>query len=192
MGSLLTVVAVLGLVLFALLAAGGAATIFFADRIKPALPTLTASLPAGITPETSVLELLELDRSSFQTNFIPIVIHGLLSIVFYGVVAALFLRIGLAWRRLDPFGCRMIGGLRWLGILFLMQTIFGFVYVNFLYNNQLAPFSAILTYNTLGQRALEGLTGTYGTTLSCGILFLTMSWVLEHGKKLKDELDLTV
>ncbi len=145
-------------------------------------------LPAGISAEMTVAELIQTDNEFLQANMGLFSIHLALAFVFYAFVAIIFLRIAFAWRRSEPFTNTTTGGLRWLGILLLAQSVFGFIYSSFATES----LSWILDNSALYDVALESFIGSYGHNLEFGILLVALSWVLEYGSKMKEEQELTV
>ena len=144
-------------------------------------------LPEGIKMETTVRELMEKDLAFFEAHSGTYrwLVFGW--ILFFAVVALVIFRMALSWRREDPFGPRTTGGLRWLGILFLAQFVCSFLMV------YMVPTSGYgdVVQNSASFDELAAFSGN-GATLSCGIVFLTLSWVLEQGRKLKEEQALTI
>jgi hypothetical protein len=144
-------------------------------------------LPDGITADTTVRELMKEDRAFFGANIGSFRLLALLSGVFFTIVSVLFLRMARAWRRGDPFGPVTVSSLRWLGFLFLAKVVAA----------TSIPFCIpqtdpgdLLFFSGIYKAFAEGFNG--GASLSCGILFLTLSWVLESGRKMKEEQALTI
>jgi|GEM_PF-4262208 len=145
-------------------------------------------LPEGISLDMTVEELLKADREFMREHFGLFSIHGVLSLLFYIAVAVLFLKIASAWRKAEPFSGATIIGMRYLGILLLAQFLFGFVYEAFVPES----LSELLISSYLYDMSLDMVAGSYGPNLEAGILFLTLSWVLEYGRNIAEEQDLTV
>ena len=145
-------------------------------------------LPGGITSESTVLELLDQDRIAFESNRGSFRLLSFFAVVYYGLMAGILLWMARAWMRGEPFGRPTILGLRYLGILFLIQYAAGFV-VGFFMGKDI--LGVMLPYSTLYDVPLQ-LLASGGTGLSSGVLFLIMSWVLEHGRHLKEEQSLTI
>lgn len=144
--------------------------------------------PEGITLDTTVRELIRIDREFAVDHLKYIGAHGLLTIAIYIVIAILFLRIAFAWRKGEPFSRATTMGLRWLGIILLVQFGGGILYSFFIPESITRILSGSEFYDT----ALEALMGAQGPNLEFGILFITLSWVLEHGRQIKEEQSLTV
>lgn len=144
-------------------------------------------LPEGVTPETTVRELMEKDRAFFKSH------SGIYRSIFLGwttffaAVALVILRMALSWRQEDPFGRGTILGLRWLGFLSLAQFIVGWVLV-FLVPS--SGYGDLVSFSVMFDE-LVSLSGA-GASLSSGIVFLTLSWVVEHGQKMQEEQALTI
>lgn len=152
------------------------------------LPDIESTfLPEGVRMDSTVRELMEKDREFFgaHTSAYRWTLFGW--VVFFAVVAVVILRMALSWRSEDPFGPGTTNGLRWLGILFLTQFVVGLV-LSFLVPS--SGYSDLVIYSTMFED-LAADSGT-GATLSCGIVFLTLSWVLEQARKLKEEQALTI
>jgi hypothetical protein len=143
--------------------------------------------PEEVTAETTVRELMEKDREFFESRAGTYRWIVLGVGIFFTAVALVILRMALSWRREDPFGRGTVLGLRWLGLLFLTQFVAGWFLVF------LAPSSGygdLIPYS-LSFDDLVHSSGA-GASLSCGIVFLTLSWVVEHGRKIKEEQALTI
>ena len=121
----------------------------------------------------------------------PVVENGLafgstlIAAAFFALVSLVVLRMALAWRREDPFGPGTIRGLRWLGFLFLVQFLARFVAVAVVPES---GFSELNFYSAM----FDDLGSGDGASLTCAIVFLTLSWVLEYGRKMKEEQALTI
>lgn len=143
--------------------------------------------PEGVTAETTVGELMEKDRAFFESHsgFYRWTLLGWAA--FFAAVAVVILRMAVGWRREDPFGRGTILGLRWLGLLFLAQFIVGLVLVFLIPSS---GYGELVTFSVmLDELAFSSATGV---PLSCGIVFLTLSWVVEYGQKMKEEHALTI
>lgn len=149
---------------------------------------LTEFLPEGVTLDMTVRELIEADRQFLSDHLRLTGIHSFLTLLIYILIAILFLRIALAWRKADPFSRSTIVGLRWLGAIMLIQFFGGIVYGIFIPHS----FTWILQGSEFYDTALESMIGFQGPSLEFGILFITLSWVLEHGQQIKQEQELTV
>lgn len=184
MGTVLAIVSWLSILLYALGLLVVAAVLRFEDKIG----LNRGELPEGITLDMTVGELLAADHSFLQSHMGLFGVHFSMALIFYIVLSVILLRIAIAWRRAEPFQKTTVLGLRWLGILLLGQWVSGIIY------QWLAPnsLSMLLTNSTLYDLALGLFSGTYGVNLEASIIFLTLSWVLEHGRMLKDEQDMTI
>lgn len=142
----------------------------------------------GISANTTVLELLERDRAFFREN--QGLYRGLsaLSAVFMVLFAIIFLRLALAWRSAEPFGRVSIIGLRCLGALLVVQFLVGWVVDSFIPR---AGHRALFLETDLYEVPIMFLAGG-GPGLSSGILFLILSWVLEYGRRIREEQALTI
>jgi hypothetical protein len=146
-----------------------------------------SQLPAGITPETTVRELMERDRTFFNEN--RQTIRGL-SIFATGLlilISVVILRLALAWRRADAFGRITIIGLRCLGALLIVQFIAGWIVDSFIAR---PTHGEIFTHSVVSELPVMLL--VVGLNLSTGIVFLILSWVLEYGRRIKEEQALTI
>jgi hypothetical protein len=144
-------------------------------------------LPEGVTMETTVRELMEKDREFFEAHTGVYRWSFFGSVAFFAVVAVVILRMALSWRKQDPFGPGTTNGLRWLGILFLAQFVVGWVLLFLLPSS---GYDDLVIYRTMVDDLITD-SGT-GAGLSCGIVFLTLSWVLEQARKMKEEQALTI
>jgi hypothetical protein len=142
----------------------------------------------GISADMTVLELLERERVFLEKN--RGLYRGLsaLSAVFMILFAIIFLRLALAWRRADPFGRVTIIGLRCLGALLVVQFLVGSIVDAFI---PYAAHRALFLETDLFEEPIMFLTGG-GPALSSGILFLILSWVLDYGRRIKEEQSLTI
>ena len=145
-------------------------------------------LPEGVTLETTVRELLESDRAFFEENRGRYRALSFLATAFILISAAVFLRLALAWRQAVPFGRPTIIGLRCLGLLLILQFIVGWTVDNFVPRPE---HSELFSFSELYQIPVDLLAGS-GPILSSGILFLILSWVLDYGRKIKEEQALTI
>jgi hypothetical protein len=84
-------------------------------------------LPVGITPETTVRELMQLDRTFFNENSQTIRVISILATGLWILISVVILRLALAWRRADAFGRATIVGMRHLGVLLIVQFIAGWI-----------------------------------------------------------------
>lgn len=157
-------------------------------RLAEQIPDSAALFfPEGVTAETTVRELMEKDRAFFEahTGTYRWIVFGWAT--FFAVVAVVILRMALSWRREDPFGRGTVLGLRWLGLLFLTQFVVGWVLVFFIPSSrygELVPYSVMFDELVFWSGA--------GASLSCGLVFLTLSRVVEYGRKMKEEQALTI
>lgn len=145
-------------------------------------------LPEGITADTTVRELLNKDHAFFEEHTGAFRLLSFMAAAFYAVVCIIFLRMALSWRRADPFGRTTILGLRALGCIFLVQ------WVAARFADTLIPHAEhgeLFFYTMIYQESVQSLVGG-GANLSCGILFLALSWVLELGQRMKEEQALTI
>ena len=140
-----------------------------------------------MTADTTVSELMNKDRAFFESH--AGIYRWLLFgwVLFFAVVAVVILRMALFWRREDPFGRGTTGSLRALGILFVAQFVIGLV-LPFLIPS--SGYGEVVSYSAMFDEL--ALSSGTGATLSCGIVFLTLSWVLEQGRKMKEEQALTI
>lgn len=145
-------------------------------------------LPEGVRADTTVAELVEKDLAFFREHTGTFRLLSFLAAAFYAAVAVIILRMALSWRKGDPFGRKTILSLRWLAILFIAQFLAGYAATPFL---PYSDYSDLLFHATIYDVPIEILFGG-GANLSCGLVLLTLSWVLEHGKKMKDEQALTI
>ncbi len=146
-------------------------------------------LPKGITAEMTVAEVLEKDRAFLQKHIKRFAYYGIGSGILYFIIAFYLLRIARAWRRGEPFAWPMIQGLRTIGWVMLVQFVVGMKHYIFT-----APDSnwSVVAYSQLFDEMLAGFAGGQIGQLEGAILFLTLSWVLQHGRNLKQEQELTV
>jgi hypothetical protein len=154
------------------------------DTVDPAFPDLSL-LPGGLTVDTPVRELILKDRAFFEAHYDRYRLMVILTAAFFAIMSLVVLRMALAWRREDPFGPGTIRGLRWLGFLLLVQFLATFVVV------MIAPntgFTELSFYSGM----FDDITTGDGASLTCAIVFLTLSWVLEYGRKMKEEQALTI
>lgn len=143
--------------------------------------------PEGVTPETTVRELMEKDRAFFESHSGTYRWTSLGWVIFFAAVAAVILRMALSWRQGDPFGRGTIVGLRWLGFLFLAQFIVGWVLLFLLPSS---GYGELVSHSVMFDE-LASMPGS-GASLSPGIVFLTLSWVVDYGRKMKEEQALTI
>lgn len=146
-----------------------------------------SQLPAGITPETTVSELMERDRAFFNENRQTIRVISILATGFLILISVVILRLALAWRRADAFGRVTIIGLRCLGVLLIVQFIAGWIVNSFIAR---PAHGEIFTHSVVSEMPVMFL--VVGPNLSTGILFLILSWVLEYGRGIKEEQALTI
>lgn len=144
-------------------------------------------LPAGITPETTVRDLKQLDRTFFNENSQTIRVLSILATGLWILISVVILRLAFAWRRADAFGRATIVGMRHLGVLLIVQFIAGWIVDSSLGR---APFGEIFIHS--GVSELPVMLLVVGPNLSTGILFLILSWVLEYGRRIKEEQALTI
>jgi len=150
-------------------------------------PTLIY-LPENVDAETTVLELVEKDIAFFEDHKNSFRFLSFLAAALYAIIALIILQMALAWKQGDPFGKRTILGLRWLAILYIGQFVASFAIGPVLPH---AEYDDLLFHASIYQLPIDMLFGT-GANLSCGLVLLTLSWVLEHGRKMKDEQALTI
>jgi hypothetical protein len=142
-------------------------------------------LPGGLTADRPIRELILKDRAFFEAHAGHYRLMVILTAAFFSIVSLVVLRMALSWRREDPFGPGTIRGLRWLGLLFLVQflaDIFAVVIVPDSGFSELSIHSAMF----------DDLSSGDGASLTCAIVFLTLSWVLEYGRNMKEEQALTI
>lgn len=144
-------------------------------------------LPEGIGLETTVRELMEHDRAFFDANHGRFLTLTFLCAAFTLAFAAICLRLALSWRKAEPFGRPIVLGLRTLGVLLVVQFLVGWIIV-------FVPDSwhtDLFFWSDTYQSSVDWLVGG-GPTLSSGILFLILSWVLDYGRRIKEEQNLTI
>lgn len=146
-----------------------------------------SSLPAGITPQTTVRELMERDRAFFNENCQTIRVLSILAAGLLILISVVILRLAVAWRRAEAFGRITIIGLRSLGVLLIVQFIAGWIVDNFIAR---PAHGEIFTHSVVAELPLMLL--VVGPNLSTGILFLILSWVLDYGRRIKEEQALTI
>ena len=144
-------------------------------------------LPEGITAEMTVLDLIERDRRFFKDNAGYYQSYSFLAIAFFLATALIFLRLALGWRRAEPFGRSTIMGLRWLGLLLIIQFFVGWA-LDFALPR--SGHDDLLLYNAIYETPIQML--YTGPILSTGLMLLILSWVLGYGRKIKEEQALTV
>lgn len=144
-------------------------------------------LPADISPETTVRELMERDRVFLDGNRQTFQKYAILGTGILILNSVLILRLALAWRRADAFGRITIIGLRCLGALMIVQFLGGLIAGStFVQPTHEQVFNYGLVYDWPVTLLLAG------PNLSAGIIFLILSWVLEYGSKIKEEQALTI
>ncbi len=144
-------------------------------------------LPEGVSLDTTVRELLAYDRAFFEENRGRFRALSFLSAIFVLAFAGVCLWLALSWRHAVAFGRSTIVGLRVLGLLLVLQFVVGWLV-------GLAPESwhaDLFFWSDLYQSSVDWLV-TGGPTLSSGLLFLILSWVLDYGRKIKEEQALTI
>ena len=159
-----------------------------ADPVEELMSPASILLPDGVTSETTIGELMQRDFDFFKEHSLTFRLLTIGISAFYVLISLIFLRLAIEWRKGDPFGKVTIIGLRWLGVIFLLQFVL----------SQFLPFlvpeselSYLFLFSHLYDMPVDAfLTG--GAPLSCGILFLILSWVLDHGNKMKEEQALTI
>ena len=144
-------------------------------------------LPDGIRMDTTVRELLEYDRTFFETNHGQFLALNLVSAAFIIASGVAFLGLALSWRKAVAFGRATILGLRALGTLLVLQFFVGSVAVFVPEAWHIDLFVWSEAYQSAADWLLTG-----GPTLSSGILFLILSWVLDYGRMIKEEQALTI
>jgi hypothetical protein len=154
------------------------------ETVDPDFPDFSL-LPAGLTADSPIRELILKDRAFFEAHAGRYRLLAILTAAFFSIVSLVVLRMALAWRRKDPFGPGTIHGLRWLGFLFLVQFIARFVAVAVVPDS---GFSELSIHSAMFDEFSSG----DGASLTCAIMFLTLSWVLEYGRNMKEEQALTI
>jgi hypothetical protein len=154
------------------------------EAADPDFPSFSL-LPGGLTADSPIRELILKDRAFFEAHADRYRLMVILTAAFFALVSLVVLRMALAWRREDPFGPGTIRGLRWLGFLFLVQFLGRFVAA------VAVPDSGFIELS-IHSAMFEDLSSGDGASLTCAIVFLTLSWVLEYGRKLKEEQALTI
>ncbi len=154
------------------------------ETVDPAFPDFSL-LPGGLTADTPIRELILKDRAFFEAHADRYRLMVILSAAFFALVSLVVLRMALAWRREDPFGPGTIRGLRWPGFLFLVQFLAEFI------ATVIVPHSGFSELS-IHSRMFDDLSSGTGASLTCAIVFLTLSWVLEYGRKMKEEQALTI
>ena len=146
-------------------------------------------LPGGMTEETTIRELMLKDRAFFEAHLGTYRLLVIVTTAFFSILSLVILRMALSWRKGDPFGPGTIRGLRWLGVLFLAQFLASWAVGLFV------PYdSGFITDLTVFSGMFEDLAASFGigASLSSGIVFLTLSWVLDYGRRMKEEQALTI
>lgn len=146
------------------------------------------TLPPGISLDMTVSELIRADQSFLEAHIVLVNLHIIMAVAFSLLLSFILLRIARAWRRSEPFQQTAVRGFRWLGILLLGQSIFGLVYAAFSPDS----LSILLIHSSLYDLMITYLCCNNVGQIVAGIVFLTLSWVLEHGRMLKTDQDLTV
>jgi len=154
------------------------------EVVDPDFPHFSL-LPGGLTADSPIRELILKDRAFFEAHADRYRLMVTLTAAFFSLVSLVVLRMALAWRREDPFGPATIRGLRWLGLLFLVQFLALFVAEVFVPDS---GFSELSIYSTM----FADLSSGDGASLTSAIVLLTLSWVLEYGRKIKEEQSLTI
>lgn len=159
-----------------------------ADSIKEAEQIYYEMLlPEGVSMDTTVRELLEYDQTFFDENRGWYYAHTFVSAFFILGFAVVCLLLALSWRRAEAFGRRTILGLRFLGLFLVLQFVVGEV-VGFFFESW---HTELFFWSDLYEISAVWL--VYGgPTLSSGILFLILSWVLDYGRRIKEEQALTI
>lgn len=145
-------------------------------------------LPEGLTLESSVRDLIKHDREFLANNHSMYRNLSLLSAAFILLSAFIFLRLALDWRKAIPFGRPAIIGLRCLGLLLVVQFVVSSIVL------VLVPepwHRELFLMSELHYSPVDFFIGG-GPILSSGILFLILSWVLDYGRKIKDEQAFTI
>ncbi len=145
------------------------------------------NLSGGMTADTTVRELILKDRAFFETHKAIYQLLVVITAIFFATVSFVILRMALSWRRGDPFGPGTIRGLRQLGVLFLAQFLAAFAVVLIIPES---GFTELTSHSMLFEDLATGFGS--GASLSCGIVFLTLSWVIEYGRKMREEQALTI
>lgn len=202
LGNILLVLACLGILLALLIATVGifepAPTTLFDDpesaglmeELDPESRKMIDELflPEGVTLETTVRELVEKDRTFYEKNHSTFITLSFLSAAFVLLSAVIFLRLALAWRKAVPFGRAAILGLRFLGLLLVIQFVVGSVVAILIPD----PWHRdLFLLSELSHSPVDFFIGG-GPILSSGILFLILSWVLDYGRQIKEEQALTI
>ncbi|MDX1680305.1 MAG: DUF2975 domain-containing protein [Akkermansiaceae bacterium] len=151
-------------------------TEFYEDEIR--------STPLSL--DTTVGELIEMDRSYAQEARSGFLLHLFSISVLYLAYALIFLRLAMAWRRAESFARPTIRGLRWLGLLHLMQ--FTISLIMDLRCSRPDHDIYLVTHMYQGIITAAGMS----PVLSTGILLLILSWVLDYGRRLQEEQSLTI
>lgn len=154
------------------------------EAVDPDFPDFSL-LPGGLTADTPIRELILKDRAFFEAHAGHYRLMVILTAAFFLIVSLVVLRMALSWRREDPLGPGTIRGLRWLGFLFLVQFLAGIIAVVIVPDS---GFSELSIYSA----TFDDLRSGAGASLTCAIVFLTLSWVLEYGRKMKEEQALTI
>lgn len=168
---------VLGLILGAL---------YFAPDLIPSDLLNTSEV---IQSTDTVATLMEADKEFLTTEFPTLAIAVTISSLIYCAIVFFVVRIGLAWRRKDVFAATTISSLHWIGVTYLISTVSGLGISIF---GPLSLAHDVLIYSAMFDLLLVGSTASGIDSLSTGLLFIALSWVLKHGKLLKEENELTV
>lgn len=100
----------------------------------------------------------------------------------------LLLRLSSCWIKGDVFSPRPIGCFRWMGILFISQGAIGLVY------GFIAPMSpaTLFSASTIYELSTMMVSMPPMGGIEAGIVLLTLAWILDWGRQLREEQELTV
>lgn len=146
-----------------------------------------ALLPEGIRMDMTVRELMEYDRQFFEKKRGQFRAISFMSAAFILVFAGGCIWLALSWRRAVAFGSPTIAGLQFLGCILILQFGVGWI-VGFLTESW---HSEVFFWSDLYLASADWL-AIGGPTLSSGIVFLILSWVLDYGRRIKEEQALTI
>ena len=136
-------------------------------------------------------KILEWDYAAYQDHFWLTLFYIVVATMVFLVTMVLILKIAAAWKRGDVFGNSPIRCFRILGWIYLIHGIIGQLwgmtaqFVGNTHTAELIYFSFIRDVNLMGF-------STSGTGIEWGLLCLTLSWILEHARLMRDEQELTV
>lgn len=117
--------------------------------------------------------------------------YAVTTTILFIVTMTFILKIAAAWRRGDVFGETPIRCFRILGWIYLIHGIVGQVWgmaAQFVGST----YTCELIYFSFFRDVLLMSFGMSGSGIEWGLLALTLSWILEHARLIRDEQELTV